>query len=1448
MKVQTIFPYQQWKVKENSVIFTNNWKIVPNFRDNQAGVFFLNIIDKDENIIQVWFNFKDINNVYKAGQYLINQEVTEKYNLETDFLNTLSEKEFKNFLDFLNKEKIEFNLIITPAFSFINKNKLSINDFNYSNLEHILRFLEIKNNSSLKNIIINQKIIEKYNFSKDNFKEIKDDIIFEIFKTDIISTPELLERTKIIVNILKQEWNFWENIYNEFWVVDNNNDNNDNENIPYLFYSSIISKDIKLPKFFFEDKEFDEFVKNNKKKEQEFNKVYLEKNKQEETSERNILFFKYGVINWLIKYFKRFNVQLDEDDFIDVLFDTNFFFLAEELKKTEYIENLETFREYLLDYYKNKSSFYNKIINKYWKEKVLFNWKEYFFKEYFDRILYEFVILYYTGYINYLLIVQDYIQWAKDNLILVWPGRWSAAGSLLVFLLWITNIDPVPYDLMFERFLNPARVSPPDIDVDFEDQYRSMVLAYTQYKYWIDKVFKIWTFATLWIKSWFVQASIYYWFDPQKRLKIQNIIEDFKDEILSGNITYDLIDKITEAANVFIDKDEKEKLFKIIKSIKYINKWTINVWLHACGVIISPYTFNFTYNIYEEKDREYLDKLYSIFPEDFTKKIMLDNNKEIIKATLIEWPDLEGVVGLLKFDFLWLSTLTLIKKTIELINKKEWKNIDPLEFIDNIVFNKINDQKVFEIFQQWFTTGVFQFESPGMKKFLKQLKPDNIEDIVAMNALYRPWPIWFIPLFIKRKWVQNLDNLWLYDILFEWYEIFTNEIKKSIYKIAFKKSIVNKVLADDKIMVKEKKLKKILLSLFKEWLNEQDHWTITYNKSFFWFLKDFIVQSDSIININWIETKKRSFIDFLDDFNIGEILKKLDVRLNSFFKKLEKIIKNNLNKWLDNNNIDTFLKETLKENEYLIIKESFDFLRSFLKETYKINFLDVNLEKELIKKYWKEKIEEQKKILKSLEQITNVTYGIFVYQEQLMNLSKILAWFSSNGADKLRKIIGKKKLDQIPALREEFVQGAIKTHNVLKEIAEYIFDAIIKPAWEYAFNKSHAAAYSNVAFITAYLKRYYPEAFFAALMDINLSKWSNEKEIDNKKEFNWIKDILLANQIWIYKNKRFYIKNYSLENIKDHSDYKKTIDDNWIEKIDIFLNTKWYKGLSDKFLEKIIKYRKNWYKTDNLLELLNKRIIDKTEWTAILSSLYYNLDNVKDFLNEESLEKVQEIVNILSDKTQWKIKRYFIEYLVLYNIFVDKELLTILSKKIKNYNEKFEKLKKEKTAWYGNTNNSLFGFEDFWIDDNKIDEEIKKELISNEKTNFYKDIENKIQEMYDKLIQFKDKNKIEKFIIELIMFNIYQSVQANKIDYLILDKIRIINNFYPMFNEENFVLLLNVTKINKWTNFIVKYLDSNFNVQKTTFKETKYNIEYYDFLNKNKGKLVYKINNGYIHF
>ena len=473
-----------------------------------------------------------------------------------------------------------------------------------------------------------------------------------------------------------------------------------------------------------------------------------------------------------------------------------------------------------------------------------------------EKIDFELSVIKNSGYPGYFLIVHDLIDAARKMGVSVGPGRGSVAGSIVAYSLGITKVDPIKYDLLFERFLNPDRVSMPDIDIDFDDDGRSKVIEYVIEKYGSKQVAQIITYGKMAAKS-----SIR---DTARVLDLSLGDADFLAKLIPNN---------TKLSDIF--SFDKKKLSSELRSDDYSNAIELknisngddlqaetinqarviegslrNVGVHACGVIITP--------------------------DDITKFVPIATAKDSSLAVTQYDNSVVESAGLLKMDFLGLKTLTLIKDTIKLIKYRHDTVID----IDNI---PLDDEKTYELFQRGDTVGIFQYESLGMQKYLRDLKPTVFEDLIAMNALYRPGPLEYIPSFVRRK---NGEEKIQYDI------------------------------------------------------------------------------------------------PIMEDFLKG-------------------------------------------------------------------------------------------------------TYGITVYQEQVMQLSQKLANFSKGDADLLRKAMGKKIFSLLEKLKPNFINGGID-NGYDEEILEKIWKD-----WEafasYAFNKSHSTCYALIAYQTAYLKSHYPAEYMAAVLSNNMN-------------------------------------------------------------------------------------------------------------------------------------------------------------------------------------------------------------------------------------------------------------------------------------------------------------------------------------------------------------------------
>ncbi len=453
------------------------------------------------------------------------------------------------------------------------------------------------------------------------------------------------------------------------------------------------------------------------------------------------------------------------------------------------------------------------------------------------RLDYELSVIAKTGFASYFLIVHDFISWAKKNGIIVGPGRGSAAGSLVSYLLDITEIDPLKYDLIFERFLNPERISMPDIDMDFADDRRDEVIAYVRQKYGDDHVAQIITFGTM-----AARAAIR---DTGRAMGYAYPLCDQVAKTIPFGLTLEqALNESIELKQLYENDEQVKKLIDTAKKLEGVAR---HASTHAAGVVITK------------------DKLETIVPQQHPTQ---DD------ATIVSQYEMHSIedLGLLKMDFLGLKTLTQIANTVKIVAETKNLSID-------IARLPLEDAKTYKLLQAAKTTGVFQLESGGMKRNLKELKPTVFEDIIAMVALYRPGPMDLIPDFISRK-------------------------------------------------------------------------------------------------------------------------------------------------------------HGLKKIEY---------------------------------------------IHPSLEAIIGNTYGIIVYQEQVMAIASRLAGFSLPEADTLRKAMGKKIKKLMDEQREKLIQGMTK-NNISSSTAQQIWE-FIEPFARYGFNKSHATCYALLGYQTAYLKAHFPTEFMAALMN-----------------------------------------------------------------------------------------------------------------------------------------------------------------------------------------------------------------------------------------------------------------------------------------------------------------------------------------------------------------------------
>jgi DNA polymerase-3 subunit alpha len=477
-------------------------------------------------------------------------------------------------------------------------------------------------------------------------------------------------------------------------------------------------------------------------------------------------------------------------------------------------------------------------------------------KEIKQRLDFELGVIANTGYPGYFLIVQDFIAEARKMGVSVGPGRGSAAGSAVAYCLGITNICPIKYDLLFERFLNPDRVSMPDIDIDFDDEGRGKVMDYVINKYGSNQVAQIITYGTMAAKSSIRDTARVLDLPLNEADRIAKLIPNMtklnkifglSEAELRSRFRSEELPKVNELLNLSEGEDLEAQT---INQAKILEGSVRNTGIHACGVIITPSDITDFVPVATAKDSD-------LYVTQF------DNS--VVESA-----------GLLKMDFLGLKTLTLIKDTVKLVKHKHNIELDPDTF-------PLDDEKTYELFQRGETVGIFQYESAGMQKYMKELKPTVFADLIAMNALYRPGPMEYIPSFVRRKHGEE-------------------EI----------------------------------------------------------------------------------------EYDLPE------------------------------------MEEYLKE-----------------------------------------------------------TYGITVYQEQVMLLSQKIAGFTKGEADQLRKAMGKKQKSVLDKLKPQFVAQAVEKGHDPEKLEKIWKD------WEafasYAFNKSHSTCYAWIAYQTAYLKAHYPAEYMAAVLSNNMS-------------------------------------------------------------------------------------------------------------------------------------------------------------------------------------------------------------------------------------------------------------------------------------------------------------------------------------------------------------------------
>ena len=342
-----------------------------------------------------------------------------------------------------------------------------------------------------------------------------------------------------------------------------------------------------------------------------------------------------------------------------------------------------------------------------------------------ERLDFELATIEKTGYPGYFLIVQDFCQAARDMGVSVGPGRGSAAGSAVAYCTKITNVDPIKFDLLFERFLNPDRVSMPDIDIDFDDEGRSRVIDWVIEKYGSNQVAQIITYGTMAAKSSIRDTARVLDLPLPDADRIAKLVPDISLAKLFKLSDAELADKlknnqddIARAKELRSLADGSDLTSRVVNRARQLEGSVRNTGIHACGVIITP--------------------------DDITNYVPVATAKDSAMFCTQYDNSVAESAGLLKMDFLGLKTLTLIKDAVRNVREIRGEELDPDTFPED-------DEKTYELFQRGETVGIFQYESAGMQKYMRELKPTVFADLIAMNALYRPGPLEYIPSFIKRK-------------------------------------------------------------------------------------------------------------------------------------------------------------------------------------------------------------------------------------------------------------------------------------------------------------------------------------------------------------------------------------------------------------------------------------------------------------------------------------------------------------------------------------------------------------------------------------------------------------------------------------------------------------------------------------------------------------------------
>jgi DNA polymerase III alpha subunit len=645
-----------------------------------------------------------------------------------------------------------------------------------------------------------------------------------------------------------------------------------------------------------------------------------------------------------------------------------------------------------------------------------------------ERVQYELDMMMRMGFPGYFLIVWDFINWAKENGIEVGPGRGSAAGSIVAYCLGITDIDPLPYNLLFERFLNPERVSMPDIDVDFCIERRGEVIKYVQDKYGHDKVAQIVTFGTLGAK-----AAIK---DTGRVLEFPFADTNRLCKLVPPELGITLEDATKEGTELDAAAKADPQVGQLISLARKLEGYVRNTGIHAAGVVIS---------------RDPLDTLVPL------QKAGKDDNGFV--ATQYEQKYLE-MMGLLKMDFLGLRNLTMIAKALKFIKQFKGVEIDWAHV-------PMDDPKTYDLLRSGDAVGIFQLESEGMRKLVAQLQPSTFEDLAALVALYRPGPLQsgMVDSFINRKHGREKVD-------------YPHESLEPILKDTYGTCLTGDTLVRDAITGKHLRLDEVrgrdhLLVQGVDASMKPSLARVTH------FYDQGVKPVFEVVTADGRRIKSTADHKFLTASGWQELqelepgsfvgVPVAEYRLEDFaFKAATNFQVGALRAFGD-----VFAD---LDPETSAVKLARNPVSHELERLSRVRWVAIAS----IEPAGREQVYDI-----TVEGIHNfVANGFYVhnciYQEQVMQIAQVYGGYSLGQADLLRRAMGKKKPEEMEKQKSIFMDGAkAKGHPADK--AEALFDNLAKFA-EYGFNKSHSAAYAVVTFRTAYLKANYPVEYMCALL------------------------------------------------------------------------------------------------------------------------------------------------------------------------------------------------------------------------------------------------------------------------------------------------------------------------------------------------------------------------------